>query len=205
MIEALMNSLIESVTVLILGKVITIAAKKGIKEKSKNRLYQNAGLQEEHFGASQVEETLNTSLILKGDLGENLLSAYEEFVKTRDTLTIEQYIKKAKSDKEITFVVELSRRAEDDVRIQLGRSVEYVVSSICGIAPSEFPTVAKRVSDFIQTVNTVHKGPKIHLILSIPIVLAFQIGQFVGLSHYDVELYHFEEGKYLEVPSLKRT
>ncbi|MCI0454241.1 MAG: SAVED domain-containing protein [Candidatus Dadabacteria bacterium] len=100
--------------------------------------------------------------------------------------------------------MELPRRVEGDVRIQLGRPVEYLVSSLRDIAPCEFPYLARRLSGFIQTINTVNKGATIHLVLSMPVVLGFQIGQHVGLSHYDIQLYHFEKGGYVKVPSVKR-
>jgi hypothetical protein len=203
MIEILVNSLIDCITALVLGKVITIATQRGLKEKPKNRLYQNAEFQFGHFGGGR-DEIHNTPLALTGDLGEGLFRAWREFAETRDTRAIEGYVKRAQSDNEITLVVELSRRAEDDVRIQLGRSVEYVVSSVGEIASNEFPHIAKRISDFIQTINTVHKGPAINLVLSMPVVLGFQIGQFVGLSHYNIGLYHFERGRYMKVPPIKR-
>jgi hypothetical protein len=171
--------------------MITIAYSRRTRDKSKGLL----------LPAGEIRDI---SLILGGDLGKNLLSAYEEFMQNRDIQTIEQYIKKAQSDRDITFVVELSRKAEDDVRIQLGRPVEYVISCFNEIAPKEFPYLARRISIFIQTINTVHKGPRIHLALSMPVVLGFQIGQYAGLSRYDIQLYHFEKGGYVEVPSVKR-
>ncbi|MBI2486620.1 MAG: hypothetical protein HYW01_06615 [Deltaproteobacteria bacterium] len=192
MIEAVVDSLIESVTTLLLGKMISIAYKRGVQDKPKGLVGQ-AGKREDVW------------LILGGDLGESLILAYEGFAKTRNSRIIEEYIKKAVVDKEITFVVELSRRAEEDVRIQFGKPVEYVVSSVREIDPGEFPEIAARIAGFLKTINTVHKGPKIHLILSMPVVLGLQIGQFVGLSHYDIELYHFEKGRYLKVPCVKRT
>ena len=191
MIEAVVDSLIESVTTLLLGKMISIAYKKGVKDKPKG-LVSKAGDRED------------VSLILGGDLGENLILAYEEFIKTRDTQIIEEYINEAGLDREITFVVEISRRAEDDVRIQFGKSVEYVVSSVREIDPGEFAEISARIAGFLKTINAVHKDPKIHLILSTPVVLGFQIGQFAGLSHYDIELYHFEKGRYAKVPSVRR-
>jgi hypothetical protein len=84
--------------------------------------------------------------------------AYKNYKETNNILTLENFIKKATHDKEITFVIEISRKAEDDVRIQLGRTVEYIVSAKGEIKPDEFPSIAKRVSEFIQTINTVHKG-----------------------------------------------
>jgi hypothetical protein len=191
MIEAVVDSLIESVTTLLLGKMISIAYKRGVKDKPKG-LVRKAGDRED------------VSLILGGDLGESLILAYEEFIKTRDTQIIEEYINKAGVDREIIFVVEISRRAEEDVRIQFGKPVEYVVSSVREIDPGEFPEIAARITGFLKTINAVHKGPLIHLVISMPVALGFQIGQFVGLSHYNIELYHYEKGRYVKVPSVRR-
>ncbi|MER3447209.1 MAG: hypothetical protein C4291_10365 [Candidatus Dadabacteria bacterium] len=201
MIEAVISSLIESTTTLILGRVITIATKKQTKEMT------NVISESSYRGKDELyrmDETADIPLVLKGDLGESLICAYEEFIETKDTQTIEEYLKKVRSDKEITLAVEISRKTESDVRIQLERPVEYLVSSVSEIVPNEFPSIARRISDFIQTINTVHKGPTIHLILSVPVVLGFQIGPFVGLAHFNIELYHFEKGRYLKVPNAKR-
>ncbi|HWP91867.1 MAG TPA: hypothetical protein VNN20_06690 [Thermodesulfobacteriota bacterium] len=191
MIEPVLDAVIQSVTTLILGKVISGASTNKIKKRNRLITPESTKFQEKDIS-------------LGGDLGQGLLSAYKRFVETKDPLAVEEYLKMAGSDREIIFVVELSRTAEDDVRIQFGKSVEYVVSSVREIDPAEFPGIAVRIADFLKTVNTVHKGPKIHLVLSMPVVLAFQIGQWVGISHYDIEPYHFERGRYLRIPSIKR-
>jgi hypothetical protein len=191
MIEAVIDAVIQSVTTLILGKVISGVSTGKIKKQNKVVTLESNSLEEKDIS-------------LRGDLGEDLLSAYKKFIETKDLLAIEEYLKKADSDREITFVVEFSRIAEDDVRIQFRKPVEYVVSSVREINPAEFPEIAVRIAGFLKMVNTVHNGPKIHLVLSLPVVLGFQIGQFVGLSHYNIELYHFEKGRYVNVPSVKR-
>lgn len=91
-----------------------------------------------------------------------------------------------------------------DFRLQMKRPAEYIISSIGELSPSQFHIVAKATNRFISIINAVHKGPTIHLVLSTPIPLAFQIGQFIGLSHYDVTLYHFQKGKYISIPKIKR-
>lgn len=190
MIESVIDAVIQGVTTLVLGRVVS-GVRAG-KSKRENRV---TNLEPTGFGEKDIS--------LGGDLGDGLLSAYKRFIETKDIVEIEEYLRKADSA-EIIFVVELSRSVEADVRIQFGRPVEYVVSSVKEIDPAGFPEIALRVAGFLKTVNTVHKGPLIHLVLSTPVVLGFQIGQFVGLSHYNVELYHFEKGRYLRVPSVKR-
>ncbi len=191
MIEPVIDALIQSVTTLILGKVISEASASKLKKR-------NQIITPETIKPHEMDISLG------GDLGQELISAYKRFVETKDPLAVQEYLKMAGSDREIIFVVELSRTVEDDVRIQFGKSVEYVVSSVREIDRAEFPEIAVRIANFLKVVNTVHKGPKIHLILSIPVVLGFQIGQFVGISHYNIELYHFERGRYLRIPSIKR-
>jgi len=91
-----------------------------------------------------------------------------------------------------------------DFRLQMNKPAEYIISSIGELNPSQFPIVAKAINKFVSMINAVHKGPKIHLFLSTPIPLAFQIGQFMGISHYDINLYHFQKGKYVSIPNIKR-
>jgi len=146
----------------------------------------------------------NKKFILKGDLGEGLFNAFTKFIETKDLSKIDEFLKKAPSDKDVAVLLEISRPVEMAFRLQMKRPAEYIISSIGEFNPSQFPTVAEATNRFISMINAVHRGPKIHLVLSTPIPLAFQIGQFVGLSHYDVNLYHFQKGKYISIPKIKR-
>ena len=146
----------------------------------------------------------NKKFILKGDLGEDLFNAFAKFIETKDLSKIDEFLKKAPSDKDVALLLEISRPVEMAFRLQMKRPAEYIISSIGELSPSQFPIVAEATNRFISMINAVHRGPKIHLVLSTPIPLAFQTGQFVGLSHYDVNLYHFQKGKYISVPKIKR-
>jgi len=142
--------------------------------------------------------------MLKGDIGEDLFHAFTKFIETKDLSKIDEFLKKAPSDKDIAVLLEISRTIEMDFRLKMRRPAEYIISAIGELNPSQFPTIAAATYRFISMINAVHRGPTIHLVLSTPIPLAFQIGQFVGLSHYDVNLYHFQKGKYVSIPNIRR-
>lgn len=125
-------------------------------------------------------------------------------METNDLSKIDEFLKKAPSDKDVALLLEISRPVEMDFWLQMEGPAEYIISSVEELSPSQFPIVAEATNRFISMINAVHKGPTIHLVLSTPIPLAFQIGQFVGLSHYDVTLYHFQKGKYISIPKIKR-
>lgn len=65
----------------------------------------------------------------------------------------------------------------------------------------QVPTIATEVLRKVASYNTVYN--KIGLGLSGPLVLNFQIGQALGFN-YDITLYQWQQGKYIEVPSLTR-
>lgn len=178
----------------LLGKAIEKGEKVIIKKKDKQKevpLIKKDILKKEKF-------------TLRGDLGKNLFSAFSRFLETKDLSKIEEFLKKAPSDKDVALLIEISRPIEADFRLQLQRPAEYILSSVGEIEPSEFPELAEVTNKFISMINSVHKGPKIHFALSTPICLAFQIGQFAGLSKYDIDIYHFHKGKYSQVPRVKR-
>jgi hypothetical protein len=200
MLEILATSLLESVSGLIFGKVIQIAVNKGVRRRG------SLSLANQRKDTNTSDKTPSLPLIsLKGELGNDLMCAYKEFIQNNDITAINNYIQKAALENDITLVVEFSRKIEEDVRIQLGRRVEYLISHVEEIPLNAFPTIAKRVWNFVRTINTVHKGPKIQLFLSMPVVLGFQLGQLIGLSRYNIELFHFEKGRYSKIPSVKRT
>jgi hypothetical protein len=185
---------IEAVFGVIFGEVIEKGKKAILKRKKRSK------------GTQKHEEKIlrEEKFTLRGDLGKDLFSAFSSFMETKDSTQIEKFLKKASSDKDVALLIEISRPIEADFRLQLQRPAEYILSSVREIEPSEFPELAEATNKFISMINSVHKGPKIHLALSMPSCLAFQIGQYIGLSHYDIELYHFQKGKYSQVPIIRR-
>ncbi|MCP2520132.1 SAVED domain-containing protein [SCandidatus Aminicenantes bacterium Aminicenantia_JdfR_composite] len=190
----LISIIIDAILGVIFGEVIEKGKKTILKSKKKSKgtqKYEEKVLREEKF-------------TLRGDLGKDLFSAFTNFMETKDSTQIEKFLKKASSDRDVALLIEISRPIEADFRLQLQRPAEYILSSVREIEPLEFPELAEATNKFIRMINSVPKGPKIHLALSVPSCLAFQIGQFIGLSHYDIELYHFQKGKYIQLPRIRR-
>jgi len=98
-------------------------------------------------------------------------------------------------------VVEIGRPVIQDVKAQLGEP-EEIISYQRPILESEIPKIAGEV--YRAVARAASGGHEVHLVLSGPLGLAFQIGQLVGLSHYKVILYQFSAGRYRPVPPVTR-
>jgi hypothetical protein len=98
-------------------------------------------------------------------------------------------------------VVEIGRPVVEDVKSQLGQPIE-VISYTRPILEAEIPKIAGEVYKAISKVAS--GGHEVHLVLSGPLGLAFEVGQLVGLSHFKVVIYQFSAGRYRPVPPVTR-
>jgi hypothetical protein len=98
-------------------------------------------------------------------------------------------------------VLEVGRPIVQDVKSMLGEPVA-VISYQRPITEEEIPKIASEVYRVVA--KAASGGHEVHLVLSGPVALAFQIGQLVGLSHYKVVVYQFSGGRYRPVPPVTR-
>jgi hypothetical protein len=98
-------------------------------------------------------------------------------------------------------VVEVGRPIVQDVKMQLGEP-DAVISYQRPVLDSEIPLIAGEV--YKAVARAASGGHEVHLVLSGPLDLAFQIGQLVALSHYKIVVYQFSAGRYRPVPPVTR-
>lgn len=98
-------------------------------------------------------------------------------------------------------VLEIGRPIVDEVRQQLGETFE-VISYPRPILESEYPEILKKAYNVIR--KAASGGHEVHLVLSGPLALVFQLGQLIGLSHFKIIVYQFSGGRYRPVPPVSR-
>jgi hypothetical protein len=87
------------------------------------------------------------------------------------------------------------------VRAQLG-PVDDVLSVPRSISELEIPKIAAEA--YRRIMKLARGGAEVHIVLSGPLALAFELGQAVGLAHAKVIVYQFSQGRYVKVPPLTR-
>jgi hypothetical protein len=99
-------------------------------------------------------------------------------------------------------VLEIGRPITEDVKAQFNQEPYKVISYKRPIIEEEYPTIIKETYNAIREAS--RGGEEVHLILSGPIALNFQLGQVIGLSHYKLHIYQFSAGRYRETPPISR-
>ena len=107
-------------------------------------------------------------------------------------------------DEDVIVVLQLGRMIVDDVENWFGR-VDYVISNIGEINPEDFASYAVEAYLAVQEANRLSHGARIILVLSGPVVVNFMLGQYIGLSHFDIHLAYWNKGKYQVVQSADRS
>ena len=99
------------------------------------------------------------------------------------------------------IVAEIGRPILQDVKEQLGEPAA-VISYQRPVLESEIPMIAGEV--YRAVARAASGGHEVHIVLSGPLGLAFEVGQLVGLSHFKVVVYQFSAGRYRPVPPVTR-
>ncbi len=99
------------------------------------------------------------------------------------------------------FVLEVGRPIAEDVRAQLG-FVDDMLSVPRSISELEIPRIAAEA--YRRIMRLAQGGVEVHVVLSGPLALAFELGQAIGLAHAKVIVYQFSAGKYVKVPPITR-
>ncbi|MHA1975090.1 MAG: hypothetical protein ACTSW1_19045 [Candidatus Hodarchaeales archaeon] len=113
--------------------------------------------------------------------------------------------KKKSGEESIGYIVvlEVGRPILDAVTKQLGTPVA-TISVKKTVKTEEIPGLAGDVYKALKKVQDTVEGEQMTLVLSGMVVLAFQIGQLVGLSHFNLNLAFWQEGKYEIIPAANR-
>jgi hypothetical protein len=107
----------------------------------------------------------------------------------------------AQSARAKIFVLEIGRPIVEDVRAQLG-PVDDVLSVSRSISELEIPRIAAEAYKRIMALA--RGGAEVHVVLSGPLALAFELGQVIGLARAKVVVYQFSQGRYVKVPPITR-
>jgi len=99
------------------------------------------------------------------------------------------------------FVLEVGRPIVEDVRAQLG-SIDDVLSIPRSVSDLEIPRIVAEAYRRIMRLG--RGGAEVHVVLSGPLALAFQLGQAIGMAHAKVVVYQFSQGRYVKVPPITR-
>ncbi|MGQ4891692.1 MAG: SAVED domain-containing protein [Candidatus Njordarchaeia archaeon] len=134
---------------------------------------------------------------IKGSLGTELIKAMEKYLKDGDFNAFSP-IKNYESN-EVNLVIEISRRISDSVEVSIGKSVEYIFSSLGEIDPNEISAIAILVAKLVKLLSVLHKKTLINLYYSGPASLSFILGQTIG-TNYKVRFNHFQDGDYIPLP-----
>ena len=111
---------------------------------------------------------------------------------------------KAPKGKEPIVVIEVGRPIVADAQEQFGEErVVAAISAVRTLQPEEFPKFAAEAYKALVQVARRVKG-RVHIILSGPVSMNFQLGQLVGLSHLDIQIWQWFAGEYKPIPPVKR-
>ncbi|MEM4433285.1 MAG: SAVED domain-containing protein [Desulfurococcaceae archaeon] len=99
-------------------------------------------------------------------------------------------------------VLEIGRPIAEDVIRQFGVQPYRIVSYPRQVKEDEYRIILREAYKAIR--EAASGGEEVILILSGPLALAFQLGQIIGLNHFNIKVYQFSEGRYKEVPPIKR-
>jgi len=99
------------------------------------------------------------------------------------------------------FVLEVGRPVVKDVEAQLGR-VDDVLSVPRAVSELEIPRLAAEA--YRRIMALAQGGNEVHVVLSGPLALSFELGQAIGLAHAKVVVWQYSQGRYVRVPPLTR-
>lgn len=113
-----------------------------------------------------------------------------------------------KNSKKFIIAVQVGRPVAEAVKKQFGELDALInVNSLLGKDTLENDKDYKIVSKEVYKALAQNQDSEIHIVVSGPVGLNFMLGQLVGLSHFDVILYQYDNIKkgYKKLPSPNRT
>lgn len=115
---------------------------------------------------------------------------------------------KNKGSKKFIIAVQVGRPVSEAVKKHFGElDVLINVNSLLGKDTLENDKDYKVVSNEVYKALAQNQNSEIHIVISGPVGLNFMLGQLVGLSHFDVILYQYDNIKkgYKQLPTPDRT
>ena len=166
------------------------------------KMIKSKGKKEERIQPKDSEALKITDDYVGGTLGDKLIKALKVYRETGETKILDELTKE--EFKDITLVLEFSRKITTDFQIRYKREPHYTITYVKSLKPKEVTYMALFTYKIIHLINALHKGPLIHLYMAAPATLAFQIGQLIGIDLYRIQLYQLIEGNYYRIPMMSR-
>ena len=180
--------LVDSVEVIKLGKQIRDYVSK-----------RRAGSREAMDIPQDQEAKIRT--LISGRIGSRLVDAFISYVEEGSYDPLMEVIDDVEKRESVDTSVDLiGRNPEVMYRRQFGRDPDYIYKYASGgLDTSEFPRVAVSVAKFLELVSNLHPLAKKRVILVMPVVIGFQIGQLVGSTARFYPLHMVRDSGYVEV------
>ncbi len=139
--------------------------------------------------------------LIGGRIGSRLVDAFISYVEEGSYDPLMEVIDDVEKRKSVDTSVDLiGRNPEVMYRRQFGRDPDYVYKQTAGgLNTSDFPHAALSVAKFLELVSNLHPLAKKRVILVMPVVIGFQIGQLIGSTARFYPLHLVRDSGYVEV------
>ena len=151
---------------------------------------------------SELEAINLTDEYVGGSLGDKLLQGLREYKETGNMELLKEIKKEKLTD--IFFILEVARKISMDVQLRFNIKPHYTITFNRSLEPKQITYIALFTYNIMRIANALHNGPVIHLFMSAPATLAFQLGQLVGIDTMKIQLYQYTGGKYMKIPIMRR-
>ena len=113
-----------------------------------------------------------------------------------------------KGSKKFIVALQIGRPGAEAAKRHFGELDDLIdVNSVLGKDSLENKNDYKKIVKEVYKALAQNQNAEIHLVISGPVGLNFLLGQVIGLSHFDVVIYQYDQIKkgYTELPSPERS
>ncbi len=145
------------------------------------------------------EESMRT--LISGRIGSRLIDAFISYLEGGTYDPLMKVIDEVEERKSVDTSVDLiGRNPEVMYRRQFGSDPDYVYKyTQRGLEVGDFPRVATSVAKFLELINNLHPLAKKRVVLVMPVVVGFQVGQLIGSTARFYPLHLVRDSGYVEV------
>ncbi len=170
--------LVATVVGLLVDTVEVIRLGKGVRDYVSRR---RKGFKDKVNIPRDQENRMRT--LISGSIGSKLMNAFISYVERGDSDPLLEVIDGVERRELIDVSIDLiGRNPEVMYRSQFSRDPDYVYKYVVqeGLETRDFPLVASSSAKFLELVNNLHPSAKKRIILAMPVVVGFQVGQLIG-------------------------
>lgn len=194
-------SLAATVIGLLVDTVEMVRLGRGIRDYVAKR---KKGIRERIDIPEDQESQIRT--LIGGRLGSKLVNAFISYVEAGDTDPLLEVIDSVEDRELVDITVDIIGRSPEIMyKSQFKRDPDYVYKHVTNsLQLPEFPVVASSVAKFLELVNNLHPLAKKRVVLAMPVVTGFQVGQLVGSIAKFYPLHLVRGSGYVEVEPVIR-